>query len=158
MLVDTSTEKNLRIAFNLTMPALPCAGKYMDEGACSWSLLRLQLNQALSCCGLAISVDNGDLSGTHETDTRFARHLDIHKIRLDSFGHIIMGNGKRKEYMAPISIEDYAFGHVAATDLKGTLKVMNCQLNAGSEGLLFAASGPRQTDNVPILTACKRHR
>lgn len=81
-------------------------------------------------------MDTGDLSGTRETDTRFAKHLDIHKIRLDSSGHMIVGKGKRKEYMTPISIGEYAFGHAATADVKATLKVRPRRVDSGLNHIL----------------------
>ncbi|GMH42923.1 hypothetical protein BSKO_10845 [Bryopsis sp. KO-2023] len=68
----------------------------------------------------ALSLDTLDLSGTRETDTRFAKHMDIHKLRLDPSGKRIKIKGKNAEYQAPVSIEDFAFGHTQSLNLEGT--------------------------------------
>lgn len=72
---------------------------------------------------VALTVATGDLSGSHEADSRFARHMDIHKVRLNKDGKVIVAKGKTVEYQAPISIQDFAFGHSASLNLQGTAKV-----------------------------------
>ena len=62
----------------------------------------------------AVNLDTMDLSGTQESDDKFAKHMEVHKIRLGSDGRRLEG----KEYYTPESKSDAVFNLVETAQVQ----------------------------------------